>query len=63
MGTRGPFPEGKAQPGCDADHSPHFSADVKNEYELYLFSPQVPPWRVADQLYFIIIMWKNILPF
>jgi hypothetical protein len=22
MGTRGPFPDGKARPGCDADHSP-----------------------------------------
>jgi hypothetical protein len=23
MGTRGPFPGGKARPGRDADHSPH----------------------------------------
>jgi hypothetical protein len=31
MGTRGSFPGGKAQPGCDADHSPPSSAEVKNE--------------------------------
>jgi hypothetical protein len=29
MGTGGPFHEGKAQPGRDADHSPPFSAEVK----------------------------------
>jgi hypothetical protein len=23
VGTRGPFPGPKAQPGCDTDHSPH----------------------------------------
>jgi hypothetical protein len=31
MGTGGPFPGGKARPGRDADHSPRFSAEVKNE--------------------------------
>jgi hypothetical protein len=31
MGTRGPFPRGKAWPGHDADHSPPFSAEVVNE--------------------------------
>jgi hypothetical protein len=31
MGIRGPFPGGKAQPGCDGDHSPPTSAEVKNE--------------------------------
>jgi hypothetical protein len=31
MGTRGPFPRGKAQPGRDADHSPPSSAEVKYE--------------------------------
>jgi hypothetical protein len=30
-GYRGPFPRGKAWPGCDADHSPPSSAEVKNE--------------------------------
>jgi hypothetical protein len=31
MGTGGPFPGGKAQPGRDADHSPPSSAEVVNE--------------------------------
>jgi hypothetical protein len=31
MGTGGPFPGTNAQPGCDADHSPPSSAEVKNE--------------------------------
>jgi hypothetical protein len=31
MGTAGPFPGGKAQPGSDADHSPPSSAEVVNE--------------------------------
>jgi hypothetical protein len=31
MGTGGSFPRGKAQLGCDADHSPPSSAEVKNE--------------------------------
>jgi hypothetical protein len=39
MGTGGPFPGAKARPRRDADHSPPSSADVKNEYELYLLSP------------------------
>jgi hypothetical protein len=26
---------------------PHLVAKVKNEQEVYLFSPQAPPWRVA----------------
>jgi hypothetical protein len=37
MGTGGPFPEGKARPGRDVDHSPPSSAEVKNE-ELYVLS-------------------------
>jgi hypothetical protein len=31
MGTGGPFPEGKAWPGREADHSPLSSAEVQNE--------------------------------
>jgi hypothetical protein len=31
MGTRAPFPGGKARPGRDADHSPPSSAEVVNE--------------------------------
>jgi hypothetical protein len=52
MGTGGPAPGVKAWPGRDADHSPPSSAKVVNEYELYLLSPQAPPWRVAGLLTF-----------
>jgi hypothetical protein len=52
VGTGGPFPGDKARPGRDADLSPPSSAEVKNEYELYLLSPPAPPWRVAGQLCF-----------
>jgi hypothetical protein len=31
MGTGGPFPEGKARPGRDADHSPPSTSEVVNE--------------------------------
>jgi hypothetical protein len=31
MGTGGPFPGSKVQPGRDADHSPPPSAEVKYE--------------------------------
>jgi hypothetical protein len=31
VGTRGPFPGGKARPERDADHSPPSSAEVVNE--------------------------------
>jgi hypothetical protein len=53
MGTGGPFPGGKAWPGRDADHSPPSGAEVKNEQELYLLSPQAPSWRVAGSLYLL----------
>jgi hypothetical protein len=43
---------GKARPRRDADHSPPSSAEVKNEQELYLLSPQAPPWHVVGLLYF-----------
>jgi hypothetical protein len=42
---------GKERTGRDADHSPSYNAAVKKEWELYLLSPQVPPWRVAGQLF------------
>jgi hypothetical protein len=54
MGTEGPFPGGKERPGRDADHSPPSSAEVENEWELYLLSPQAPPWRVEGLLYFVL---------
>jgi hypothetical protein len=44
----------KARPGRDADHSPPSVAEVENEYELYLLSPQAPPWRVAGLLYLLL---------
>jgi hypothetical protein len=31
MGTGGPFPVGKAEPGRDADHSPPSSTKAENE--------------------------------
>jgi hypothetical protein len=61
MGTGGPSPGGKARPGRDADHSPPSSAEVVNELELYLLSPQAPPWRVAGQLYFTFSTWAMLL--
>jgi hypothetical protein len=51
METGGSFPRGKARSGRDVDHSPSSSADVVNEYELFLLSPQVPLWRVAGLFY------------
>jgi hypothetical protein len=42
----------KARPGRDAYHLPPSSAQVVNEYELYLLSPQAPPWRVEGLLCF-----------
>jgi len=39
MRTEGSFPGGKARTGRDADHSPPSSAEVVNEYELYILSP------------------------
>jgi hypothetical protein len=59
MGTRGPFPQRKAWPECDADHLPPYSAKVENEYELYLLSPQAPSWRVEGHLYHFNFMWKK----
>jgi hypothetical protein len=44
MGTRGSFPGGKA-PGCEADHSPPSSAEVKEWVDLYLNSPNTSSWR------------------
>jgi hypothetical protein len=62
MGTGGPFPGGKARPGRDADHSPLCSAEVENEYELYLLSPQAPPWRVAGLLYLFFLLLDQCVP-
>jgi hypothetical protein len=60
MGTGGPFSGGKARPGRDADHSPPSSAEVVNEQELYLLSPQAPPWRVTGLLYFFFTILRGL---
>jgi hypothetical protein len=54
--VRGPFPGGKVRPGHDGDHSPPSSAEVKNEQELYLFSPLAPTGRIVGQLCFT---WRH----
>jgi hypothetical protein len=46
MGTRGSFP-GVKLPGREAEHSPPSSVEVKERVELYLHSPNTPPWRGA----------------
>jgi hypothetical protein len=53
MGTGGggSFPEGKARPGRDADHSPPTCAEIKNDQELHS-SPRLRLHDVAGQLYF-----------
>jgi hypothetical protein len=35
-------------PGCEADHSPSSSAEVKEWVELYLHSPDMPSWHGAQ---------------
>jgi hypothetical protein len=40
-------------PGCKAgrmwfDHSPQFSAEVKERVDLHLFSPFGPPWPILE---------------
>jgi hypothetical protein len=39
---------GVKRPGREADHSPPSSAEVKKWVELYLHSPNTPPWRGAQ---------------
>jgi hypothetical protein len=46
------------RPGRDADHSPLSSSEVENELELYLLSPQAPPWLVAGLLYSFTLNFK-----
>jgi len=41
------FPGGKAV-GCDSDHPPPSSAEVKERVELYLSSPSGPLWPVLE---------------
>jgi hypothetical protein len=66
MGTGGPFLGSKARPGLDADHSPPSSAEVVNEYELYILSPCASIDVLCD-LFFTIVersysfgpLWKS----
>jgi hypothetical protein len=39
---------GVKRPGREADHSPPSSAEVREWVELYLHSPNTPPWRRAQ---------------
>jgi hypothetical protein len=51
--------------GHEADHSPPYSAEVKEWVELYLHFPNTPSWRCAQlggaqgQLYYFIINVKD----
>jgi len=45
MDTEGTSPRVK-QPGCEADNSPPYSAEVKNVWG-YTFTTHTSPWRVA----------------
>jgi hypothetical protein len=55
-----PFPGDRARPGRDVDHSPPSSAEVKNEKELYLLSPQALSWHVVGLFYFTIIFYYSL---
>jgi hypothetical protein len=50
IGTGGPFPGGEVRPRSDTNPSPPSSAEVENEYEVYLLSTQAPPWCVEGHL-------------
>jgi hypothetical protein len=56
VGARGFFPGGKAWPGCDADHSPASSAEVKKEYSYTSSHPNAPLWSIMGPLYFFLFM-------
>jgi len=38
------FPWGVKRPGCEADHSPPSSSEVKESVELYLHTPHTSSW-------------------
>jgi hypothetical protein len=53
---------GIKRPGCEADHSPPSSAEVKECVELYFHSPDTPSWCGAqlkkehrDNFYFLLL--------
>jgi hypothetical protein len=53
--------------GREADHSPPSGAKVKEWVELYLHSPSVPSWHIAQlrgaegQLYLFYLLFPTIL--
>jgi hypothetical protein len=53
MGSEGCFP-GERRPGCEDDHSPTSSAEVKNELS-YTSTPPVPSWLTQGLLYLYLI--------
>jgi hypothetical protein len=59
MGTGGPFSGGKARPGHDADHSPPSSAEVVNEWELYLLSPASASMACNGTAFFLFTLLKD----
>jgi hypothetical protein len=66
MGTGALSLEAK-RPGCEADHSPSSSAEVKERVELYLYSPNMLSWRRAHlkaqgQLHLHLYVFLNIRP-
>jgi hypothetical protein len=52
-------------PAREADHSPPSSAEVKEWVELYLHSPNTPPWRSAQlknsTLLYFTLLFMNAL--
>jgi hypothetical protein len=56
MGTGGPFLGGKERPGRDADHSPPSSAEVENEYELYILSSKRLQSVLWDSFIFFFVL-------
>jgi hypothetical protein len=44
----GALPLGVKRSGCEADHTPPYSAEVKEWVELYLHSSNTPSWRGAQ---------------
>jgi hypothetical protein len=58
IGTGGPFPGGKARPRPDFDHLPPSSAEVVNEYELYILSPRASIGVLWDSFNFPLKVWQ-----
>jgi hypothetical protein len=57
MRTGGPLPGGKARHGRYVNHSPPSSADVVNEYQLYILSPLLAHRCVVGLLSRLLLAW------